>query len=137
VPDAIVEECSWCFVDIDPWEEVRRVLKANGWSLYYNRIPVIIKRLQELECPVDGADRIERILAAFRTLDAVFPALKAELGRAYFPNLRYVALRLMEMFGVHTAFDVPYLRTRKKVASVGAIFDRMVSIASCAAPPAE
>lgn len=53
----------------------------------------------------------------------VFPEIKQKLGRAYFPNLRYVAVRLMEKHGIKLSFTIPPTRTLKKQESLDQIFD--------------
>lgn len=39
-------------------------------------------------------------------------------GRAYFPNLRYVALKLFEKEGMEFQYRVPMLQTRRKIVQL-------------------
>lgn len=129
VPDPIVEACE----DAEDWESIRTILKARGWTLYYSRIPIIMAAIELAGHPsytdqTSGYARTyERILAQFRDMDAAWPTVRAELGRAYFPNLRYCALRLMASNGVTHLADVPLLRTVTKVESVGHIFEHILT----------
>ena len=127
VPPHIVEACA----EAEGWEETRAILKARGWALYYSRIPIIMAAHEEEARYIDQMNAYtrtyERILAQFADMDAAWPAVRGELGRAYFPNLRFCAMRLMVMNGVMHLANVPPLRTRKKVESVGAIFEHILT----------
>lgn len=123
VPPSVVEACE----DAEGWEDIRCILKSGGWSLYYTRIPIIMRAIG-LTPPTRGnGDCFAKILAQFADLDAAWPSVRAELGRTYFPNLRYCAMRLMNMNGITHLDGVPMLRTAKKCESVGAIFEHMLT----------
>lgn len=129
VPAHIIEACE----DAEDWESIRAILKARGWTLYYSRIPIIMAAIELPGHPsytdqASGYARTyERILAQFRDMDAAWPSVRAELGRAYFPNLRYCALRLMASNGVTHLTGVPLLRTAKKVETVGHIYEHILT----------
>ena len=123
VPVEVIEACE----DAEDWEDIRGILKAGGWSLYYTRIPIIMWAIGLIPPTRGNSDCFDSIIAQFADLDAAWPSVRAELDRTYFPNLRYCALRLMNMNGVRHLDGVPMLRTAKKVESVGVIFEHMLT----------
>ena len=130
VPPHILEAC----VDAEDWEEIRCVLKENRWSLYYSRIPIIMAAIglhtstHLLSGEAQEYARIyDRILAQFRDMDGAWASVRSELSRAYFPNLRFCAMKLMQMNGVTHLSNVPLLRTDKKIESVGVIFEHILT----------
>lgn len=104
---------------IDPrpefiYESIRRVLKTHKFRKYYNRIGSLIHALgynYSIILKGVGYETIERIFREFSTL---FDRHKTELGRKYFPNLRYISLKLMEAFGAKFEYKLPFIRTRRK-----------------------
>lgn len=110
------------------WNTIRSRLKMYNYRLFYNRIPTIIRRLAlpnvpDNRKPID----VEPILADFRRLHAAFNEKKKSLGRSYFPNLRYVALRLMERYNLLPAYHIPFTRTFRKKKSLDVLFDQLES----------
>jgi hypothetical protein len=46
VPDFVMERCRTLMLTRESaWERVRMVLKRNGWSRYYDNIPLILRNL--------------------------------------------------------------------------------------------
>ena len=106
-------------VDPDPnevWESIRGILKEGGLQKYYNRIPTIIQMLG-IKLRIDigkGADMITEITTDFSIMHQMFIQIKPE-GRTYFPNLRFIALRMLETYGAKFEFNIPRVRTRRKL----------------------
>jgi hypothetical protein len=97
------------------WDSVRGILKTNGWSKYYNRIPCILRSI--------GYDKkiihpkwcvYNDIVEDFRNISWVFSNnSKYTSKRKYFLNFRFVAIKLMKLHGVVFEYKVPNLRTSK------------------------
>lgn len=78
------------------WGDISSILSKSGNWRYVNRIPTITTMLGYN--PFFETRKVEFILERFDKASARFDYLKDrnELGdRKYFPNLRYVALRLL------------------------------------------
>jgi hypothetical protein len=126
VPDHVLAAMPKSLYALDQdhlWEEVRRILKQHGWRLYYNRIPAILARLHLVPRSPSSTCTFQRIMEDFHRMHRVFSEIKQRLGRIYFPNLRYVAVRLMERHRIRLPFTIPKTRTFKKQESLDTIYD--------------
>ena len=73
---------------------------------YYNRIGQIIWKMVRLKIDFVKKDRVlEMIVDEFRLMQFTHET------RKYFPNLRYVALRLLVDHGAVFEYDVPLLKS--------------------------
>lgn len=98
------------------WDSVRSILKKNNWSQYYNRIPIILDQLG-FDRKINFGDSnafVLNIVNEFRKISARFEELKPHLVRCYFPNLRYVAFKLLIEHGAVFEYKIPFLRTPRK-----------------------
>lgn len=98
------------------WETLRKHLKGNNRRIFYNRIPALASDLDLVE-PYsirNSTRKINDILFDFDRLQEVFPEMKGELNRKYFPSLRFVALKLFEKHKVELPFPIPKMRTAAK-----------------------
>ena len=102
-----------CYLVNDPWyvwESVRCYLKDNKLKRYYNRIPAIIRRLGfKPEIQIGDSFFIENVITDFKKMSAQFD--RHEPDRKYFPNLRFVALKLLELNGAVFNYYIPFIRT--------------------------
>lgn len=122
VDDRVVELCE----EVDRanvWVEVRRVLKREGYKGYYNRIPTILKRMGMDVCYCDG-EALESIFREFSRISRNFDKM-VWVGRKYFPNLRWVALKLLELVGAVWAYKVPMILTKRKVKVMEDIWNKI------------
>lgn len=113
------------------WNVVRTRLKLYNFRLYYNRIPTIIRRLnlphvQIRRTPMD----IQPLLLDFIKLHETWNKHKSKFGRSYFPNLRYIALRLMEKYNLMPPYTIPFARTFRKKKSLDLLFDELTKQAN-------
>lgn len=108
-----------CGVDHDPnyvWNSIRDILKNGGLQKYYNRIPSIIQMLG-INLKIDvgrGSDMVYQITGDFKRMHELFIDTKP-MYRKYFPNLRFIALRMLETYGAKFEFNIPRVRTRRKL----------------------
>lgn len=108
------------------WFAVRKILKQHKLSKYYNRIPCIL-RLRGVagKHPPGNAQKFARIMAEFAVLNAVFAKIKKQLGRSYFPNLRYMAVRLMTEHRVVVTYPLPKTLTPARLADLNKVYATM------------
>lgn len=97
------------------WNEIRTVLKENNLRLYYNRIPFIIQAitLQPPTKPIN-AEQYRNMLSDFDCFCSYFEQNKVDFKRTYFPSMRFVALKLMERWGVKCNYEIPFTQTFRK-----------------------
>lgn len=119
VPRNVVETIREIGFDSDPvriWDSIRTILKEKKWRQYYNRIPIILNQLgyqQKIEFGDQNAFVLE-LINEFKKVSHRFEEIKDTLKRTYFPNLRYVAFKLLEEYGAEFQYQIPFLRTPRK-----------------------
>lgn len=128
VPDNIVALVHQYIGDTrDPWNDCRRILKHYGQRLYYNRIPFIIKKLKLGQgYKVVGGETINAIINKFKYLSDKFERQKKSFNRKYFPNIRFMVLKLLEHYEIETGYHVPQVRTTRKNKSLNIIWDELM-----------
>jgi len=114
VNDEVFELCEEC----GDWNEVRAVLKGNGLRRLYNMIPLILSRVGGGMVWIDFRDDqglLDDIIHDFIIVNNRFEneGFRKRWGRSYFPNLRFVAFKLMEMHNV-PIIATDYIRTGRK-----------------------
>lgn len=105
------------------WDAVRHTLKQRGWRIYYNRIPAILSGLGLIQFRFGDTSKFKDILHDFELMDSIFPTLKPQLGRVYFPNLRFTAVKLMHRHGIFMPVTIPLARTQRKLEALHDIYD--------------
>lgn len=119
VPREVIETIQEVGYNSDPafvWDSIRGILKTKRWRKYYNRIPVILDQLG-FGGKIEFGDQHEFVLMLmneFRKVSARFEQIKRDLDRSYFPNLRYIAFKLLEEYGAEFQYRIPFLRTPRK-----------------------
>ena len=101
--------------DTDPdliWDSIRKNLKDLKETRYINCIPSIIKHHGVFVMDQPQQSYIKDMELEFMAMDDKWKYL--ERGRKYFPNLRYVALKMLEARGYVFPFRVPGIRTKRK-----------------------
>lgn len=97
------------------WNQIRRMLKHFKWSIYYNRIPYIIQQVYKQPTTKVSADQYRDISKSFDLFCHWFEEHKFMFERTYFPNMRFIALKLIEMHGITLHYDIPFARTQRKL----------------------
>lgn len=119
VPRLVIQTIKLEGYDAHPdkvWNSIRNLLKKHNWSLYYNRIPVILEQLG-YKRKINFNDQnafVLHIMNEFRKISARFEQIKPQLERKYFPNLRYVVFKLLQENGAEFEYNIPFLRTPRK-----------------------
>lgn len=108
------------------WNEIRTILKRHNLRKFYNRISSIIKELTGLTPIGTNSSRIKGMIDDFYLFDYRFDqSLRSKWTRKYFPNLRFVALKLIESNGVKFPYHVPLMRTARKKKYLESLFVQM------------
>jgi hypothetical protein len=132
VPRLIIQHIRSIGYDRNPdkvWDSVRSILKKNNWSQYYNRIPIILDQLG-FDRKIDFGDNnafVLNLVNEFRKISAKFEELKPHLVRCYFPNLRYVAFKLLVEYGAVFQYKIPFLRTPRKEKQMDELWELLRS----------
>jgi hypothetical protein len=124
VPPDIITLCSE--VTLDPftiWNEIRAILKVHKGRKYYNCIPFIIKQLgiETTENTITNTTYYS-IIKDFKYMEEQFRQHKG-----YFPNIRYIVLKLLQRHNVVLMFEIPLIRTKSKLESLDALFNKLCS----------
>lgn len=108
------------------WESIRRILKQHKIPKLYNQIPLIIRKLGFGNCIEfkDSHKSYISILKEFNEIHYKFN-LKNSNERKYFPNLRFVALKLIEKYGGEFKIKIPFIRTRRKLVHLEKIIKEL------------
>lgn len=114
--DDVGREVSQFYKDYTPpcmvWEVLRGVLKENKRQIFYNRIPALAKRIGMIDRDTSITTRQwTNIISDFESMNEIFPRIRHRLNRKYFPNLRFIALKLLRRHKVDLVISVPYTRT--------------------------
>ena len=112
VEEDVFEICEMIDFDkSDTWYILKRELKWNSKSQYYNRIPRILFLMgRSGRIQVDSMT-YNSILERFRKLEYLF-GLQSE--RKYFPSLRYTSIRLLWEHGIEHDFKIDSLLTKQR-----------------------
>jgi hypothetical protein len=111
----------------DKWNACRTILKCFKQRQYYNCIPLILRKLCGKRCfkSLTGQE-LENIINDFKALSEKFDRLKPNYQLRYFPNIRFVCLKLLEMHGHQNTYPIPLLRTDRKRKSLNALWEDLL-----------
>ena len=93
------------------WESIRKILKRKGLRKYYNRITSIIEMLG-LPYRLKVNNPLE-VVNDFKAIHCAFDRLNSD--RKYFPNIRFICLKMLERHDAKFGFAVPLIRTPRKL----------------------
>ena len=111
----------------DKWNDTRRILKAYKQRRYYDMIPLILKnlnygRLFKAVTP----EQYNNIMIDFMFLSTKFEETKTT--RRYFPNIRFIVLKLLEEHGVEQNYPIPLARTTRKLKSLNELWVNLYEV---------
>jgi hypothetical protein len=112
---------------MDKWNDTRKLLKHFKQRRYYDQIPIILKSLSYgRSFPALTGEQFENIIDDFNCLSNRFDQVKHEYSRRYFPNIRFIVLKLLEMHGIKPNYPVPLVRTSRKMKSLQSLWDSLL-----------
>lgn len=132
VPPEVVETVRNEGYDENPekiWDSIRSILKKHQWRMYYNRIPTILQMLGYQE-KIDFGDSnafVRQLVLEFKQISQKFEQEKSNLERTYFPNLRFVAFKLLERSGAQFQYKIPFVRTPRKEKMLNELWEILSS----------
>ena len=123
VPKEIIVKIKQVGYPQDPdlvWNAIRKILKDMKGRRYYNRIPTILEMLgfPKSKNGIDQNSLMREIINDFKIVSSRFDRVKKELGRVYFPSLRFVAFKLLELYGIEFGYTIPFIRTPRKLKAM-------------------
>jgi hypothetical protein len=126
IPDTVIDACKYLNKDTqDLWNATRKILKENKWSIYYDFIPAILSRLGLYPMLKITSQKFEEILNDYRSLCTKFEQTKHLHKRRYFPNIRFIVLKLLEHHGCLHDYPIPFVRTDRKLLSLNLLWDNL------------
>jgi len=128
VPSYVIEIIK---IYVDPekdlWNGVRKILKHFKLRIYYNRIPFIIYKCFGKKSVVwPDKDFYKDVMDAYKRISYLFEQGKHNLNRKYFPNMRFIALKLMGALGGEFQYPIPLTRTQRKRKDLEFIWNTFV-----------
>lgn len=103
----------------DLWNDVRKILKHFKQRKYYDNIPMILRQLGRGRCfNALNFQQLELIVNNFMFLSEKFERTKKQYSRTYFPNIRFVVLKILETHGMVSNYPIPKVRTSRKMKSL-------------------
>lgn len=111
----------------DKWNDTRRILKHYKQRRYYDNIPTILRLLkyERLFKPITS-EKVEELINDYKCLSTRFESIKT--GRRYFPNIRFVVFKLLELHGINPHYPIPYARTSRKLKSLNELWSNLCDI---------
>ena len=114
VPDHIVSLVKAYYKEGE-WDGVRKILKHYKLRLYYNRIPYILQQITKLNSVGKvTAIQYQKIQYNYRWFCIWYEQHKSKFQRLYFPSMRFIALKCMELADVPLNYEIPLARTERK-----------------------
>jgi len=109
----------------DKWNDTRRILKHYKQRRYYDNIPIILRMLkyERLFKPITS-EKFEELINDYRCLSTRFESIKT--GRRYFPNIRFVVFKLLELHGINPNYPIPFARTNRKLKSLHQVWESLL-----------
>ncbi len=112
---------------MDKWNDTRRLLKHFKQRKYYDQIPIILRSLSYgRSFPALTSEQFEGIITDFNCLSDRFDRIKDKHDRKYFPNIRFIVLKLLELHGVKPNYPVPLVRTSRKMKSLQSLWESLL-----------
>jgi len=95
--------------------------------MYYDYIPSILYTLGHCPLLKISAKKIEEILNDYKLLVERFENSKHLFKRRYFPNIRFIVLKLLEHHGCLHDYPIPFVRTERKLVSLSLLWDQLIN----------
>ena len=129
VPVEIIEKCRGLLNkdSQDLWNDTRKILKQEKWNKYYDHIPCILSRLGYFKILKITNEKFLEIIDDYKSLCVKFENNKHLYKRRYFPNIRFVVLKILEHHNLLHEYKIPFVRTDRKMRSLSLLWDQLIS----------
>jgi len=112
----------------DLWNDTRKILKHYKCRKYYDQIPIILSKLKYKRLfPPLNSEQFMYIIKDFKALVNRYEQTKHLYKRVYFPNIRFIVFKLLELHSIFPAYKVPLLRTTRKNKMLSALWDDLLN----------
>lgn len=112
----VLDECILVRMDSKYiWDDIYDILKKRR-KREFNQIPSIIVALGYCRLKVEGR-LYDDIIKRFLKIQDNFKN-RCDDERKYFPNIRFIILMIMGEMGLDFGYDIPLLRTSKKLSDL-------------------
>jgi len=112
---------------MDKWNDTRRLLKHFKQQKHYDQIPSILKSLNYGRCfPSLTSEQFQGLIRDFQFLSEKFDRTKTKYQRRYFPNIRFIVLKLLDLHGIKPNYPIPLVRTSRKMKSLHELWDSLL-----------
>ena len=122
IPKDMIQKIRDHQISKDPdlaWNSVRKILKdMKAWKYYMLGYP------QNTKCKENGL--MIEIINDFRIISSRFDQVKKNLGRVYFPSLRFIAFKLLQLHGIEFSYKIPFVRTPRKLKAMEQIWELLI-----------
>lgn len=97
------------------WNDTRSILKHFKQRRYYDCIPSIIKKiLSKRLFDQISAEKLDSIMNDYKALVVRYDQQKHSFKRTYFPNIRFIVLKLLDLHSIKPLYPIPFVRTNRK-----------------------
>ena len=129
VPIEIIEKCRELLNkdSQDLWNDTRKILKQHKWNKYYDHIPCILSRLGYFKILKITNEKFEEIINDYKSLCVKFDNNKHLYQRRYFPNIRFIVLKILEHHNLLHEYKIPFVRTDRKMQSLSLLWDQLIN----------
>jgi len=112
----------------DKWNDTRKILKHFKQQKHYDQIPSILRCLSYGRCfPSLTCLQFEALINDFMNLSEKFDRTKKKYKRRYFPNIRFIVLKLLELHGITPIYPIPLVRTSRKLKSLQELWALLIN----------
>lgn len=112
----------------DKWNDTRKILKHFKQQKHYDQIPSILRCLSYGRCfPSLTCLQFEALITDFMNLSEKFDRTKKKYKRRYFPNIRFIVLKLLELHGITPIYPIPLVRTSRKLKSLQELWGLLIN----------
>lgn len=109
----------------DIWNDTRRILKHHKQRKYYDNIPTILRLLKHSRLFESiTSQKFEELMNDYKCLSARFEETKT--NRRYFPNMRYIVIKLLQHHKIKQNYEIPLARTSRKLKALNELWDSLL-----------
>ena len=109
------------------WDIIRKYIRKKKYSTYYNRIPSILSMFG-IRGPILNNDTFQKIIIDFNDISDAFDSFKHLLDITYFPDIRYIILRLLDKHNVKIPYKIPFINTKRKILQLDNTYKKLFSL---------
>lgn len=106
------------------YQLVRTVMRRNGLKIYYNRIATILHEFNITDVRRHYSTHlVNNVIQDFEKMHYAFTKISHKISRKYFPNLKYVALKLLLKYGFSNPFGLKLAKTPSRLQKLDMDFE--------------